>query len=96
MSRSFVDHNIPAGEPHHDTPAPAPEFPDVVTARNKLAVTCRYHADNVEAVEAARRALTEAKLAAHVKEALAAAPPLTDAQLARVARLLLGGAGAAS
>ena len=92
MSRSFVDHNIPAGEPHHDTPTLAPEFLDVLTARNKLAVTCRYHADNVEAIEEARRVLTEAKLAAHVKEALAAAPPMSDRQLERIARLLLGGA----
>ena len=90
--RSSINHNWIAGEPlRYDSPD-IPDFPAVITARNKLAALCRYHSDNTEAIEEARRVLTEAKLAVHVKEALAAAPPLTDAQLARVARLLLGGA----
>lgn len=39
-----------------------------------------------------RRNLTEAKLERAINEAVAAAPPLTDEQRARLAQLLSGGA----
>lgn len=45
-----------------------------------------------EKIEAARRDLKEAKLARHIKEALASAPPLTDTQRKNLALLLVTGA----
>lgn len=63
-------------------------------ARSRVANLTRSHADPATIVEA-RRDLAEANIAAAVERALADAPPLTDEQAARLARLLLG-AGAAS
>lgn len=43
----------------------------------------------------ARQSLRAARLEAHIEKALADAPPLTDQQLERIARLLAPTAGAA-
>jgi hypothetical protein len=64
-----------------------------VQARSALGNTIKYHPDDGEATEAARRALTEAKLERHIREAVAAAPPLTEAVRAKLALLLHPGTG---
>ena len=68
-----------------------PTTDPVIAARNKLASLSKWSPDDHAAINDARRALTEAKLERHVREALAAAPPLTDDQRSRIARLLTGG-----
>ena len=68
-----------------------PTTDPVIAARNKLAGLARWGTADPNELDDARRALTEAKLERHVREALAAAPPLTDDQRSRIARLLTGG-----
>lgn len=58
----------------------------VVQARSRKGVAARR--GDAEGVAAASRALTEAKLERHIQQALAAAPPLTEAQRDRLAALL--------
>jgi len=72
----------------------------VSIAHNKATVAALSRsrsADDPDLIEA-RRNLRAEVLAAHVEKSLATAPPLTDAQRQRIARLLIGGgahAGAA-
>ena len=54
-------------------------------ARNNLGVAHRHHPDQIEQ---RRRELAEAKITDYVEKVLAAAPPLTDDQRARLAALL--------
>ena len=51
----------------------------------------KYHPDDAERVAKARGDLTAARIEAFIEKALADAPPLTDAQRRRLARLLTGG-----
>lgn len=68
-------------------------MPDpVLTARGRLAVASRCDRDDPVTLAAARRELTAAKLERHVREAVAAAPPLTPEQRDRIASILTGGA----
>ena len=64
----------------------------MTTARARLAGLARCRPADDPAVAAARRDLRAVMLAEHVEKALATAPPLTDAQCARIALLLRGGA----
>ena len=57
--------------------------------RSRLANTRRI--DPNADVTDLRRDLKAARLAEHVEKALSDAPPLTDAQRHRIARLLIGG-----
>lgn len=65
----------------------------VAQAKSELAVASksarrRPGKETAARVAEARRALTEAKLARHIAEAVAAAPPLTPEQRARLSALL--------
>lgn len=62
----------------------------VLIARAKVARNS--HSDNPVALNDARRELTEAKLERHIREVVAAAPPLTQEQRDRLAALLSAGA----
>jgi hypothetical protein len=68
-------------------------MPDsVTTARGKLAALYSYgRTPDPKTADAARRALTAAKLERAVREALAATPPLLAAQRETIARLLRAG-----
>lgn len=72
-------------------PITKPKYDPVIVARNKLSGMYSHgRTPEPEALAAAQRDLTEAKLERYVREALAAVPPLTDEQRARIASLLLG------
>lgn len=58
----------------------------------RLSVACREDRGTPETQAAARGELATMKLERHIQKALAAAPPLTDQQRARLAALLSGGA----
>jgi hypothetical protein len=62
---------------------------DLRAARARHAALCRHDPHGDAAVHAARD-LTEARLTAQTRAALAADPPLTPEQRRRIARLLLG------
>lgn len=64
----------------------------VLTARANIGVAKRL--GTAEQLAGARRDLNAAKLERAIQTALAAAPPLTDQQRARLAQLLSGGASA--
>lgn len=67
-------------------------------AHNKATVAALSRsrpADDPDLIEA-RRNLRADVLAAHVAKSLAGAPPLTDTQRQRIARLLIGGASDAA
>lgn len=66
--------------------------PDPVKAAAGRLGAYRSRPTPPEKIDAARRAVTEAVLAKHIADALAAAPPLTDEQRGRLAALLRGGA----
>jgi hypothetical protein len=59
--------------------------------RNQVATLSRYRPGSPELVDA-RRDLAAEKIAAYVARVVADAPPLTDAQRDRLARLLQAGA----
>lgn len=65
----------------------------VLQARAREGVAARR--GDAEGVRSASRDLTEAKLERHIREAVAAAPPLTDAQRDRLAALLRAPRGGA-
>lgn len=65
----------------------------ILQARALKGVAARRR--DAEGVAAASRALTEAKLERHIREAVAAAPPLTDEQRERLAALLRAPKGGA-
>jgi hypothetical protein len=74
---------------------PAPH--DLQSLRAGIARAAKAHRANPSTVTAAdldrlRVEYREAVLAHHVRRALSAAPPLTDAQRRRIASLLVGGA----
>lgn len=70
-------------------------MPDpVLAARGRLANASRQGGDPAKR-DAARRALTAAKLERHIRAAVAAAPPLTTEQRDALARLLTVGGGSA-
>lgn len=54
----------------------------------ELAAASRHHPEQVDDL---RREYAAAKLSDYVERVLSTAPPLTDAQLASIARLLLSG-----
>lgn len=60
--------------------------------RARVATLSRSRAVTDPELVEARRSLRAARLEDHVRKALADAPPLTDAQRERIARLLMGGA----
>lgn len=59
--------------------------------RAKLASITRHHPDDADRIAEARRDLRAARLEDHVRDAVAAAPPLTAEQRRRLAALLNGG-----
>lgn len=61
------------------------------TQRGKVAALTRSRPTHDPELEAARRDLSEARLADYITETLAAAPSLTQDQRDRLALLLLGG-----
>lgn len=65
----------------------------VTAARAKRAAAIKY--GNTEAAELAAEDLRAAKAAEYVRRLVESAPPLSDAQRLRLARLLLGGGEAA-
>jgi len=60
--------------------------------RARVASLSRFHPDDIEGLDDARRNLREAKLADYIKKTVDAAPPLTAAQRDRLALLLRGAA----
>lgn len=60
--------------------------------RARVASLSRSRSEDDPELLDARRRLKAERLATHVERALADAPPLTDAQRERIARLLVGGA----
>lgn len=68
-----------------------PTVDPVISARNRLAgLHVGKNKPDPETVADARRRLTEAKAERAIREAVAAAPPLTDEQRHRLAALLTG------
>jgi hypothetical protein len=65
-------------------------------ARSELGLAYRRRNSTPEQIAEARRNLTEANLTARIREAVAAWPPLTDAQRERLALLLHPGSGDAA
>lgn len=63
-----------------------------LSTRAKLGAATRYHPDDLPRITDARRDLAAAKIADYVERVVAEAPPLTEHQRARIARLLAGGA----
>jgi len=62
--------------------------PAVASAAGRLAILKRWHPDDSPKVTAAERELRAEKLAAHIRKAVDAAPPLTTEQRVRLAELL--------
>lgn len=73
----------------------ADQAPTRKTTRGRVAALTRSRAANDPELVEARRTLTLLKLEAAVKDALAAAPPLTVEQRERIAALLRAGGAAA-
>lgn len=65
--------------------------PAVALHRARVASLSAHEPNSHEKITDARRSLAEANLAAYIEKTLAAAPPLTDEQVARLAGLLGGG-----
>ena len=61
--------------------------------RAKLAALSRHRSGDTEALNDARRDLRAARAEQYVRELVDAAPPLTDAQRNRLARILRGNGG---
>lgn len=64
--------------------------------RGRLAILTRHRGPDAPEVAAARRDLAAQKLEDHVRAIVAQAPPLTDEQRTRIARLLAPAAEAAA
>lgn len=64
--------------------------PAVALHRARVASLSAHEPNSREKIAEARRALAEANLAAFIERTLAAAPPLTDDQVSRLAGLLGG------
>lgn len=64
---------------------------EVAQRRSRVAVKVRQHAADSEVADA-RRDLAEANIAAYIERVVSKAPPLTDLQRQRLARLLKAGA----
>lgn len=65
-----------------------PNSPAVASARGRLSAAMRHHPDDAAGLADRRQALAAAKIAQYVEDTLAAAPPLSDEQRNRLARLL--------
>lgn len=62
--------------------------PEVAQARGRYAALTRSRDDNDPALIEAKQALAEAKLLSDIEKLVAAAPPLTAAQLTKLRTLL--------
>jgi hypothetical protein len=62
------------------------------SARGKLAILTRFHPDDTEAIEAARRDYRAEDLAEHVKRVVDQAPALTFEQIGRITSILTNAA----
>jgi hypothetical protein len=68
---------------------------EVLKARSRLATKSRSAVSATDAeISEARRDLAAAKIATYVQKVVAAAPPLSDDQLTRIAGLLRAGGAA--
>jgi hypothetical protein len=63
----------------------------VATTRAQVAALKKHHPEGGEAVDNAVLHLRELMLTEHIERVIAQAPPLTDAQRARIAALLQSG-----
>jgi hypothetical protein len=73
---------------------PGSPSPDISRQRAKVGALARHRSHDDPDLAAARRALRESLLSDHIRQVVAAAPPLSESQRTRLAALLRGdGAG---